>query len=358
VGKKQESDLRHIRDDIDGLNRRLLDLLNERASLVEKIRPVKLAAGHRLYDPVREADQLERLMLANEGPLSNGMVEQVFRAVFQAALSQQMEGRHADAPLVMERGAGAREVKVGDAVIGGSKPVVIAGPCSVEDEAALDRVAGQLKELGIKFLRGGAFKPRSSPYSFQGLGMEGIKMLSKVAARHGLKVVSELTDPALLDDFLGKVDVIQVGANNMFNYDLLKKLGQVDVPVLLKRHFSARMDEWMLAAEYLYAGGNRNVVLCERGIRTFETATRYSLDISAVGLVKSGTELPIIVDVSHAAGRRDLLLPLAKAALAAGADGLMVEVHERPEVALSDGAQQLNLDQFAQFMADLQPFLE
>ncbi len=358
MGKRQDNNLEKIRTGIDELNGRLLDLLNERAGLVEKIRPVKLAAGHRLYDPVRESEQLEQLMLANKGPLSNGMVEQIFRAVFQAALSQQMEGGRTDAPLVMERGTGARQVAVGDAAIGGGKPVVIAGPCAVEDEETLDRVASCLKDNGVHFLRGGAFKPRSSPYTFQGLGLEGIKLLAKVAARHDLKVVTELTDPALLDDYMEAVDVIQVGANNMFNYDLLKKLGKVDRPVLLKRHFSARMDEWMLAAEYLYAGGNRNVVLCERGIRTFETATRYSLDISAVGLVKSGTELPIIVDVSHAAGRRDLLLPLAKAALAAGADGLMVEVHERPEVALSDGAQQLNLEQFAQFMADLQPFLE
>lgn len=356
--KKQKSDLQRIRAEIDGLNQRLLDLLNERAEMVEQLRPVKVAAGHRLYDPVREADQLEQLMLANQGPLSNAMVEQVFRAVFQAALSQQMDHAQTDAPLVMERGSGARQVKVGDTAIGGGKPVIIAGPCAIEDEATLDRVAGRLKELGVKFLRGGAFKPRTSPYTFQGLGLEGIELLAKVASRHHLKVVSELTDPAHLDDFLRQVDVIQVGANNMFNYDLLKKLGRVDRPVLLKRHFSARMNEWMLAAEYLYAGGNRNVVLCERGIRTFETATRYSLDISAIGLVKSSTDLPIIVDVSHAAGRRDLLVPLAKAALAAGADGLMVEVHSRPEVALSDGAQQLNLDQFAQFMADLQPFLE
>ena len=358
MGKKQESDLERIRAELDALNMRLLDLLNERSRLVEQIGPVKLAAGHRLYDPVREAEQLERLMLANNGPLPNALVEQVFRAVFRAALSQQTEGGGAHAPLVMERGTGTRGVRVGDAVIGGGKPVIIAGPCAVEDEASLEVVASRLKELGVRFLRGGAFKPRTSPYTFQGLGMEGIRMLAAAGARHGMKTITELTDPALLDEYLSAVDVVQVGAHNMFNYDLLKKLGQVDKPVLLKRHFAARMDEWMLAAEYLYAGGNRNVVLCERGIRTFETSTRYSLDISASGLVKSRTELPIIVDISHAAGRKDLLLPLAKASLAAGADGLMVEVHEHPEVAMSDGAQQLNLEQFAQFAVDLQPFLE
>ncbi len=358
MAKKQESDLQRIRAELDGLNMRLLELLNERSLLVEKIGPVKLAAGHRLYDPVREAEQLERLMLANQGPLSNAMLEQIFRSIFRTALSQQTEGGGARAPLVMERGAGSRRVPVGDIAIGGGKPVIIAGPCAVEDEEALDRVAARLKELGVAFLRGGAFKPRTSPYAFQGLGMDGIRMLARAGARHGLKVVTELTDPALLDEYVEAVDVIQVGTNNMFNYDLLKKLGQVDKPVLLKRHFAARMDEWMLAAEYLYAGGNRNVVLCERGIRTFETSTRYSLDISAIGLVKSSTELPIVVDISHAAGRRDLLLPLAKASLAAGADGLMVEVHEHPDVAMSDGAQQLDLEQFAQFMADLRPFLE
>jgi 3-deoxy-7-phosphoheptulonate synthase/chorismate mutase len=354
----QDNELARLRGAIDEINMRLLELLNERAGLVAKIRPVKQAAGHRLYDPVREAEQLERLMLANQGPLSNAMLEQVFRGIFEAALSQQIGDGRQDAPLVSERSGKPRVVCVGDATVGGGKPVMMAGPCAVEDEASLDRVAAHLRARGVAFLRAGAFKPRKSPYSFQGLGMAGIELLAKVGHAHGLKVVSELTDPSLLDEFRRHVDLIQVGAHNMFNYDLLKKLGQTDHPVLLKRHFSARMEEWLLAAEYLLAGGNRNVILCERGIRTFETATRYSLDISAVGLAKSSTELPVVVDVSHAAGRRDLLAPLARAALAAGADGLMVEVHERPEVALSDGAQQLNLTQFDTLMTNLETFLE
>jgi len=356
MGSKRESRLREIRKSIDELNERILVLLNERAEFVEELGPVKGKHGLAPYDPVREAEQLQRLMLENRGPMSNTMVEQVFRAIFRSALSLQMEAAVSKAELVTSR-SGQNVVDVGGVEIGGGKPVLIAGPCAVEQEDVLDEVAGQLAELGVKLMRGGAFKPRTSPYTFQGLGLAGVEMLVRVAARHGLKVVSELTDTELLEPFAAQVDMVQVGQHNMFNYDLLKKLGQHDSPVLLKRNFSARIEEFFLAAEYLVGRGNRNVVLCERGIRTFETATRNTLDISSVCIIKELTDLPVIVDVSHAAGRKDLLLPLARASLAAGADGIMVEVHARPDAALSDGGQQMDMEQFKRFIGGLEKFL-
>lgn len=356
MGGKRELRLREIRDRIDELNERILVLLNDRAGLVEELRPLKDKAGMTAYDPVRETEQLQKLMLANRGPVNSLMVERIFKEIFRSALSQQMDDGASRAELVTRRTA-PKVVDVGGVPIGGGKPVVIAGPCAVEHEDYLEEVASALATLGVRLMRGGAFKPRTSPYAFQGLGLVGVELLARVAGRHGLKVVSELTDPCLLDRFVAKVDMVQVGQHNMFNYDLLKKLGEQERPVLLKRNFSARLEEFFLAAEYLLARGNGNVVLCERGIRTFESATRNTLDISAICLIKEMTDLPVIVDVSHAAGRRDLLLPLARAALAAGADGLMVEVHACPEAALSDGSQQMDIEQFKRFLGGLEKYL-
>ena len=224
----------------------------------------------------------------------------------------------------------------------GARPfVVMAGPCAVEDERQIHEAAAAVAQAGCPVLRGGAFKPRTSPYTFQGLGAAGVRLLADAANRHGLAAVTEILDPADLPHFEG-VALLQVGARNMQNFALLKALGQVRRPVLLKRGFSATIDEWLLAAEYLLAGGNDQVILCERGIRTFETATRNTLDLSAVALVKRRTHLPVVVDPSHATGARELVLPLSLAAAAAGADGLLVEVHPRPEQALCDGAQALS----------------
>lgn len=237
-------------------------------------------------------------------------------------------------------------VEVGDARIG-AEFCLIAGPCAVESQVQMAGVARRVKAAGAQLLRGGVFKPRTSPYSFQGLGQPGISMLTEVGHEAGLPVVSEITDPRQLED-LDQVDILQVGARNMQNFALLQALGQVRKPVLLKRGMSATVTELLQAAEYILAGGNERVILCERGIRTFETDSRATLDIAAIPVLKKLTHLPVIVDPSHAAGRTELVAPLALAAVAAGADGLIIEVHNDPQHALSDGAQSLTPEQFDQ----------
>jgi len=229
---------------------------------------------------------------------------------------------------------------------------VMAGPCSVESEAQIVEIAERVKKAGASFLRGGAFKPRTSPYSFQGLEAEGLRLLLEAKRQTGLPVVTEIMSEKHLDLF-ANVDIIQVGARNMQNFMLLRELGRSDKPILLKRGLSATVEEFLMAAEYIFAGGNTNVILCERGIRTFEKLIRNNLDISAIPLVKLFSHLPIITDPSHAAGRRDLVKPLARAAVAAGADGLLIETHNNPRCALCDGAQSLDLEQFDDVMADL-----
>lgn len=244
-------------------------------------------------------------------------------------------------------------VTVGDTVIGSDEISVIAGPCSVETREGLLEVARSVKKSGAKLLRGGAFKPRSSPYAFQGLGEEGLKYLAEARDETGLKVVTELMDPRdaeLVDRY---ADIIQIGARNMSNFDLLKEVGKLKKPVLLKRGLSSTVKEWLMSAEYILDEGNMEVILCERGIRTFETDTRNTLDLSSVPLVQSMSHLPIIVDPSHAVGRVDLVAPMCMAAVAAGTDGLLIEVHENPEEALCDGPQSLRLDDFTSLMKSL-----
>ena len=238
-------------------------------------------------------------------------------------------------------------------VVGGAQIVMMAGPCSVESAAQVDTIAAFVAEHGTRVLRGGAFKPRSSPYSFQGLGQKGLELIRQAADKYKLLVVSEVMDFTQIPLMTDYVDVFQVGARNMQNFNLLKELGKVAKPVLLKRGISATIEELLLSAEYIMAGGNYNVVLFERGIRTFESATRNTLDVSAIPVVHKLSHLPIIADPSHATGRRDKVAPMARAAVAAGADGLLVEVHHEPEKALSDGAQALYPDQFAQLMNEL-----
>jgi 3-deoxy-7-phosphoheptulonate synthase len=246
---------------------------------------------------------------------------------------------------VVELGKGVR--------VGGPEVVVMAGPCAVETAEQIDKIAEHVARLGAKLLRGGAFKPRSSPYSFQGLGEPGLKLLRAAADRNNLLVVSEVMDPSQIELMMPYVDVFQVGARNMQNYHLLRGLGGVAKPVLLKRGMSATIEELLLSAEYIMAGGNYNVMLCERGIRTFESYTRNTLDIAAIPVIKKLSHLPILADPSHGTGRRDKVPPMARAAVAAGADGLLIEVHNNPEHALSDGAQSLFFEQFAQLMAEL-----
>src|SRR3989344_1892936 len=253
----------------------------------------------------------------------------------------------------LKDGGSKTKIKVGNIKIGGQKFVVMAGPCSIEDRAQVRAIAKFVKDAGATVLRGGAFKPRTSPYSFQGLGVSGLKHIREAADEFGLLVVSEIMDARFLDSFLQYVDIIQVGARNMQNFDLLKELGRIQKPVLLKRGFGNTVEELLCAAEYLLSGGNSEVILCERGIKTFETGTRSTLDISAIPILKSKTHLPVIVDPSHAAGRRDIVPALSRAALAAGADGLLLEVHHRPTTALCDGEQALLPKQLKTLVKDL-----
>ncbi len=239
--------------------------------------------------------------------------------------------------------------------IGEKKIHVIAGPCAVESKTVVKNIAEKIKAAGASFIRGGAFKPRTSPYSFQGLGEEGLKILANAREKTGLPVVTEIMDPRDLDVMVAYADIIQIGARNMQNFRLLLEVGTINKPVLLKRGLSATIKEWLMAAEYIMSEGNLNVILCERGIRTFETATRNTLDLSAIPVLKQLTHLPVIIDPSHAVGKWDLVPPMAKAAVAAGADGLLIEVHTRPEEALSDGEQSLKPDVFANLMKELQP---
>lgn len=225
------------------------------------------------------------------------------------------------------------------------EPLIIAGPCAVESYESLIKTARSLKELGIKYLRAGAFKPRTSIYDFQGLQKEGLAILKQVKKETGLKIVTEIPSVEYLEQFIEEVDIIQVGARNMQNFPLLLALGKIDKPVMLKRGFGNTLEEWLCAAEYILAGGNNNLILCERGIKTFENATRNTLDLASVAIIKQTTKIPVIVDPSHACGRSDIVIPLAKAGLAAGADGLLIEVHYNPLQALSDSAQAITTQQ-------------
>jgi 3-deoxy-7-phosphoheptulonate synthase len=245
-------------------------------------------------------------------------------------------------------------VKLGNGLqIGGDRIIVMAGPCSVETKEQIDTIAEIVAAAGATLIRGGAFKPRSSPYSFQGLGQEGLELMREAANRHGLLVISEVMDQTQIPLLSQYADMLQVGARNMQNFNLLRELGKQRKPVLLKRGISATIEEMLLSAEYILAGGNYDVILCERGIRTFETYTRNTMDISAIPVVKKLSHLPIVADPSHGTGRRDKVSPMARAAVAAGADGLLIEVHHDPDHALSDGAQSLYPAQFVELMGQL-----
>lgn len=248
---------------------------------------------------------------------------------------------------------GGTVIRIKDVEIGGETVVAMAGPCSVESRDQIERVAELVAGAGAKVIRGGAFKPRSSPYSFQGLGEQGLELLREAADRNGLLVVSEVMDHMQIPLLSAYADILQVGARNMQNFNLLRELGKVKKPVLLKRGIAATIEELLLSAEYLLSGGNYQVILCERGIRTFETYTRNTMDISAIPVVKKLSHLPIVADPSHGTGRRDQVQPMARAAVAAGADGLLVEVHHDPDHAVSDGAQTLHAGQFAELMEQL-----
>ncbi len=346
--------LSELRRQIDGLNRDLLQLLQRRAEIVLEIAAVKRSENLDSYEPSREEEMLEALLAAPPGPFGPEAIQEIFRAIFRSSLD--LQNRERDRTMLARRRdlLPAGGIRVRQVAIGTGRPVLFAGPCSVETPEQMDTIAAALAELpGPTIFRAGAYKPRTNPYSFQGLREDGLRLLQSTARRHGLPTVTEVLDTATLDVVAEHADMLQVGARNMYNTELLKALGKVAKPVLLKRGFMATLDEFLLSAEYILSHGNEAVVLCERGIRTFEPWTRNTLDLAAVALLKKETALPVIVDLSHALGRRDIMLPCARAALAVGADGLMLEVHHRPEQALSDGFQQLNLNEFAALVTAL-----
>ncbi|MBM7644858.1 3-deoxy-7-phosphoheptulonate synthase/chorismate mutase [Scopulibacillus daqui] len=346
----------NLKKKLDEIDIKLLDTLNERAKLVKEMIHHKKLQGLPAFDPVREREMLNHIAKNNQGPFAAETLQHIFKEIYKAGLELgENDNRKA---LLVSRRKKAEDtiVQVNKDSIGDGKQRLIAGPCSVESYEQTAKVAERLKEHGLTLLRGGAFKPRTSPYDFQGLGLDGLKILKRIADEYQLSVISEIVSPNDIETAEAYVDVIQIGARNMQNFELLKEAGQSRKPILLKRGLAATIEEFMNAAEYIISSGNENIILCERGIRTYERATRNTLDITAVPILKQETHLPVFVDVTHSTGRRDLLQPAAKAAMAVGADGLMAEVHPDPAVALSDQAQQMDLEQFDHFVSILKNF--
>ncbi|HHB0097688.1 TPA: bifunctional 3-deoxy-7-phosphoheptulonate synthase/chorismate mutase [Staphylococcus aureus] len=348
--------LESYRSEIVSLNHQILDLLSKRGELAQKIGEEKLKQGTRIYDPQREKEMLNDLIDSNKGPFNDNTIKQLFKEIFKA--STDLQKSENEKHLYVSRKLKPEDTIVtfdNGGIIGDGNKSFVFGPCSVESFEQVEAVAKNLHAKGGKFIRGGAFKPRTSPYDFQGLGVEGLKILKQIKDKYDLNVVSEIVNPndfEVADEYL---DVFQIGARNMQNFELLKEAGRTKKPILLKRGLSATIEEFVYAAEYIASQGNQNIILCERGIRTYEKATRNTLDISAVPILKQGTHLPVMVDVTHSTGRKDIMLPTAKAALAVGADGVMAEVHPDPSVALSDAGQQMDLDEFQAFYDELKP---
>lgn len=351
-------DLEQLREKVDAVNLEILSLINERATVIQEIGKIKEKQGVNRYDPLRERHMLNLLKDNNNGPLDQKTVDHIFKEIFKSALDMQEEDHRKALLVSRKKKAEDTIITINGERIGEGTPSFIFGPCAVESQEQVSKVAEAIGAKGLRLIRGGAYKPRTSPYDFQGLGLEGLKMLKAAAEQYNLAVVSEIVTPHHLEEALPYLDVVQVGARNMQNFELLKAVGQINKPVLLKRGMSATVDEFINAAEYIIASGNDQIILCERGIRTYEKATRNTLDISAVPILKQETHLPVFVDVTHSTGRRDLLLPAAKAAIAIGADGVMAEVHPDPAVALSDAAQQMDLNQFDEYYDALMKFMK
>ncbi len=357
-----DSQIDNLRAEIDTINLEILKLLSSRASVVSQIgqRQTELSLKH--YDPARETQMLDALEKANTGPYPSSTIKQLFKEIFKASLD--LEERQDKPRMKYSRKAKTESSHVvvenegARVVFGDGSKTLIAGPCSIESWEQLESTAAFLASKGVKVLRGGAYKPRTSPYGFQGMGEEGLKLGARAAEKHKMIFVTEVMDTRDVGLIAEYADILQIGTRNAQNFALLKEVARAGRPVLLKRGFSQTMEEWMLSAEYILAGGEERLILCERGIRTFEKWTRNTLDLSAVAVAKLETHLPVIVDVTHAAGRRDILTPLAKAALAVGADGVHIEVHPNPKVALSDSEQQLDFAQFETFLHDIEPMMK
>lgn len=348
------NELNHLRDRIEAINIEILKLLSERGEIAKQIGEEKRKQGTAIYDPEREKEMINMLLDKNDGPFDDNVIKQLFKEIFKA--STELQKSNSEKHLLVSRKLKPEDTIVSfdnGAIIGDGNKSFVFGPCSVESIDQVDAVAKNLHQKGEQFIRGGAFKPRTSPYDFQGLGVEGLKILGEMKKRYDLNVVSEIVNPNHFDLADPYVDVFQIGARNMQNFELLKEAGKTNKPILLKRGLSATIEEFIYAAEYIYANGNNKIILCERGIRTYEKATRNTLDISAVPILKQGTHLPVLVDVTHSTGRKDIMLPVARAALAVGADGVMAEVHPDPSVALSDAGQQMDLNEFETFYQEI-----
>ncbi len=351
------NDLNALRENIETLNIEILKLLSERGEIAKQIGQEKRKQGTAIYDPEREKQMINKLLDLNDGPFDDNVIKQLFKEIFKA--STELQKSESEKHLLVSRKLKQEDTIVtfdNGGIIGAGTKSYVFGPCSVESAEQVEAVAKNLHDKGEKFIRGGAFKPRTSPYDFQGLGEEGLQILHDAGKKYNLNVVSEIVNPAHFELADQYVDIFQIGARNMQNFELLKEAGRTNKPVLLKRGLSATIEEFVYAAEYIYAQGNSKIILCERGIRTYEKATRNTLDISAVPILKQGTHLPVLVDVTHSTGRKDIMLPVARAALAVGADGVMAEVHPNPAVALSDAGQQMDFEEFENFYKALNEF--
>ena len=359
-GKRNMSqqDLESLRSQIDSLNLEILRLVNERATVVEEIGKIKEKQGVNRYDPLRERHMLDLIKKNNNGPLNQMTVDYIFKQIFKTALKQLEAEKKKELLVSRKEKSEDTVININGELVGSGTPSFVFGPCAVESYEQVAAVAASIQEKGLKLIRGGAYKPRTSPYDFQGLGLDGLKILKEVSKEYGLWVITEIVTPSDLEHALDYIDVIQIGARNMQNFELLKAAGSTNKPVLLKRGLAATIDEFIHAAEYIMSKGNENIILCERGIRTYEKATRNTLDISAVPILKQETHLPVMVDVTHSTGRRDLLLPCSKAAIAIGADGVMAEVHPDPSIALSDQQQQMDIPTFNAYYDEILKFMK
>lgn len=350
------SELELLRAKIEKTTLQMLELFNERGKIAQEIGKLKEMQGVKRFDPIQERKLLNLLAEHNDGPFDTTTVQHVFKEIIKASLELQKDDNRKALLVSRKKKPEDTIVSILNENIGDGNPHFIMGPCAVESYEQVKSVAQAMKKQGLTLMRGGAFKPRTSPYDFQGLGLEGLKILRQVADEEGMAVISEILDPNDMEVALDYVDVVQIGARNMHNFELLKVAGAINKPVLLKRGLSATIEEFIYAAEYIIAQGNDQIILCERGIRTYERATRNTLDISAVPILKKETHLPVVVDVTHSTGRKDLLLPTTKAAIAVGADAVMAEVHPDPAVALSDSAQQMDIAEFNAYMDEVKEF--
>jgi 3-deoxy-7-phosphoheptulonate synthase/chorismate mutase len=356
--EKNTERLAKLRDQMTKVNEKIMLNLNQFFEISNKIGEVKDVMGIPHFDPVRESEMLKEIREKNKGHMPYDLMKRIFKDIFRASVEEMGVGTRKRLEVNRLPDGEGMVIVVNGVEIGGERPVLMAGPCAVESYEQLHIIAETIKDLGVRILRGGAFKPRTSPYSFQGLEEQGLKILRSVADEFNMAVISEVLDTRTVSLVAEYADILQVGSRNMFNYSLLKELGKIDKPVMIKRGLMATIDEFILAAEYVYIGGNHDIILCERGIRTYETQTRNTLDISSIPILSKETALPVVVDISHSLGRKDIVRPIARAALSAGAHGLMFECHYDPKIALSDSEQQLDLKEAEELIRYLKGFFE